>query len=120
MHENTCEANCRGHPAQPAPSVLSGNRFFIPSNTVSAFIGAKSSISVNPPRARAAQRIRQIVTQWPTQTMGVDEAYLIRSAVLGTAKIPARDSAEVGIFRGGTTKVICEAKRNGPTTIRYV
>ncbi len=34
-----------------------------------------------PGRVRAAERIREIVTAWPTQTMGVDEAYLVRSAV---------------------------------------
>ena len=62
-----------------------------------------------PGRAKAAARIREIVTTWPKQTMGVDEAYLIRSAVLGTMKIPG-DIAEVGVFRGGTAKVICEAK----------
>lgn len=62
-----------------------------------------------PVRAQAAERIREIVTAWPTQTMGVDEAYLIRASVLGTAKIPG-DIAEVGVFRGGTARVICEAK----------
>jgi hypothetical protein len=62
-----------------------------------------------PRRAKTAERIREIVTSWPKQTMGVDEAYLIHSAVLGTAKIPG-DIAEVGVFRGGTARVICEAK----------
>jgi hypothetical protein len=62
-----------------------------------------------PTRAKAAARIRDIVTTWPKQTVGVDEAYLIRSAVLATSKIPG-DIAEVGVFRGGTARVICEAK----------
>jgi O-methyltransferase len=62
-----------------------------------------------PGRAKVAERIREIVTAWPKQTMGVDEAYLIRSAVLGTAKLGG-DIAEVGVFRGGTARVICEAK----------
>jgi O-methyltransferase len=66
-----------------------------------------------PVRAKEAERIRQIVTQWRNQTMGVDEAYLIRSAVLGTAKIPG-DIAEVGVYRGGTARVISEAKGNRP------
>ena len=60
-------------------------------------------------RAKAAERVREIVTGFANQTMGVDEAYLIRSAVLGTMKVPG-DIAEVGVFRGGTAKVICEAK----------
>lgn len=62
-----------------------------------------------PARANAAERIREIVTQWPPQTVGVDEAYQIRSAVLATAKVEG-DIAEVGVFRGGTAKVICEVK----------
>jgi O-methyltransferase len=66
-----------------------------------------------PGRARAAERIRAIVTGWDSQTMGVDEAYLIRSAVLATAKLPG-DIAEVGVFRGGTARVICEAKKDRP------
>jgi len=41
--------------------------------------------------------------------MGVDEAYMVRSAVIATAKIEG-DIAEVGVFRGGTARVICEAK----------
>lgn len=62
-----------------------------------------------PERARAAERIREIVTGWGTQTMGVDEAYVIRAAVLATAKVEG-DLAEVGVFRGGTARVIGEAK----------
>jgi hypothetical protein len=60
-------------------------------------------------RSEAAARVREIVTGFPTQTMNVDEAYLIRSAVLATASIPG-DLAEVGVFRGGTARIICEAK----------
>jgi hypothetical protein len=60
-------------------------------------------------RAVAAERIREIVTSWPDQTMGVDEAWMVRSAVLATAKVPG-EIAEVGVFRGGTARVICEAK----------
>jgi O-methyltransferase len=62
-----------------------------------------------PHRMKAAERIRSIVTTWPPQTMGVEEAFLIRSAVLATAKLQG-DIAEVGVFRGGTARVICEAK----------
>jgi hypothetical protein len=62
-----------------------------------------------PERASVAERIRAIVTAWPPQTVGVEEAYQIRSAVLATAKLEG-DIAEVGVFRGGTARVICEAK----------
>jgi O-methyltransferase len=62
-----------------------------------------------PERTAAARRIRDIVTGWETQTMGVDEAYVIRAAVLATSKIVG-DLAEVGVFRGGTARIICEAK----------
>jgi O-methyltransferase len=66
-----------------------------------------------PHRSKEVARVREIVTSWSTQTMGVDEAYLIRSAVLATAKVDG-DLAEVGVFRGGTARVICEAKGNRP------
>lgn len=62
-----------------------------------------------PERAKIAERIRAIVTSSPKQTMGVDEAYLIHSVVLATAKLEG-DIAEVGVFWGGTARVICEAK----------
>jgi O-methyltransferase len=42
-------------------------------------------------------------------TMGVDEGYIIYSAVQGTAKLPG-DVAEVGVFRGQSARIICEAK----------
>lgn len=66
-----------------------------------------------PERAKIAERIREIVTSAPRQTMGVDEAYMIHAAVLRTAKI-AGDIAEVGVFWGGTARVICEAKLDRP------
>lgn len=62
-----------------------------------------------PARAAAAARIRDIVTGFASQTVGVDEAYMIRSAVLATRQVPGL-LAEVGVFRGGTARVICEAK----------
>jgi len=63
----------------------------------------------HPERAKAATRIREIVTSWETQSMTVGEAYMVRSAVIATAKIEG-DIAEVGVFRGGSARVICEAK----------
>jgi hypothetical protein len=66
-----------------------------------------------PERAKIAERIRAIVTSWPTQTMGVDEAYVVHSGVVATSKIRG-DIAEVGVFRGGTARVICEAKGDRP------
>lgn len=62
-----------------------------------------------PRRAETAAHIRDIVTGFPSQTVGVDEAYLIRNAVLATAGVPGI-IAEVGVYRGGTARVICEAK----------
>ena len=62
-----------------------------------------------PERAPAVERVREVLTEWPTLTMGVDEAYMLRSAVLRTEKIQG-DIAEVGVFRGASAKVICEAK----------
>lgn len=66
-----------------------------------------------PGRAGIAARVRSNVTAWTTQTMGVDEAYVIHAAVLATAKLRG-DIAEVGVFRGGTAKVICQAKGERP------
>jgi hypothetical protein len=63
----------------------------------------------NPERAKAATRVREIVTGWETQSMTVPEAYTVRCAVLATAKVEG-DIAEVGVFRGGSARVICEAK----------
>jgi len=62
-----------------------------------------------PERAATAARIREIICGFPSQTVGVDEAYVIRNAVLATEQVPGV-IAEVGVFRGGTAKVICEAK----------
>lgn len=62
-----------------------------------------------PFRAAAAARIREIVTGFPSPTVAVDEAYAIRSAVLATARVPGA-LAELGVFRGTTARVICEAK----------
>jgi hypothetical protein len=62
-----------------------------------------------PERAASVKRIREIVTSRASQTMGVDEAYMIRASVLKTARVPG-DIAEVGVFWGGTARVICEAK----------
>lgn len=62
-----------------------------------------------PSRASAVERVRAILTESRPQTMSVDEAYLIRCAVLTTAKVEG-DLAEVGVFRGTSAKVVCEAK----------
>src|SRR5262245_59668220 len=52
-----------------------------------------------PSRASAAERVRAILTELPPQTMSVDEAYMLRAAVLSTAKVEG-DLAEAGVFRG--------------------
>ena len=62
-----------------------------------------------PERASAIERVREILADWPAQVMSADEAYMIRGAVLSTAKVEG-DLAEVGVFRGTSAKVICEAK----------
>ncbi|MEJ7604821.1 MAG: TylF/MycF/NovP-related O-methyltransferase [Bryobacteraceae bacterium] len=64
-----------------------------------------------PARARAAKFIRRVLTMFRPMTMGVDEGYMIYSAVQSTAKIPG-DVAEVGVFRGQSARIICEAKSN--------
>jgi hypothetical protein len=66
-----------------------------------------------PERASAIERVREILAGWPTQVMSADEAYMIRCAVLSTAKVEG-DLAEVGVFRGTSAKVICEAKGDRP------
>jgi hypothetical protein len=60
-------------------------------------------------RMNAVEEIRDILGEWPTMTMGVDEAYLLRSAVQQTSKIEG-DLAEVGVYRGASAKVIAEVK----------
>ena len=62
-----------------------------------------------PDRARAAAFIREVLTMFSPVTMGVDEGYMIYSAVQRTAKIPG-DIAEVGVFRGQSARIICEVK----------
>ena len=66
-----------------------------------------------PERALAMERVRKILADWPTPVMSADEAYMIRGAVLSTAKVEG-DLAEVGVFRGTSAKVICEAKGDRP------
>lgn len=62
-----------------------------------------------PDRAQATRFIREVLTRYRPMTMGVDEGYMIYSAVRKTAKVPG-DVAEVGVFRGQSARVICEAK----------
>ncbi len=66
-----------------------------------------------PERADGVRRVREILTEWPTLTMGVDEAYMIRACVLRTSKVEG-DLAEVGVYRGASARVICEAKGDRP------
>src|SRR5689334_9943153 len=60
-------------------------------------------------RARTAEFIRRVLTMFSPMTMGVDEGYMIYSAVQRTSKVPG-DVAEVGVFRGQSARIICEAK----------
>jgi len=71
-------------------------------------------VSYNQPqRVSVIERVREILADWPTQVMSADEAYMIRGAVLSTANVEG-DLAEVGVFRGTSAKVICEAKGGRP------
>jgi hypothetical protein len=53
--------------------------------------------------------IRDVFTRFGSQTMGVDEGYMIAMAVRKTSHL-AGDIAEVGVFRGQSARVICEMK----------
>ncbi len=66
----------------------------------------------DPERAKVLDLIRKIKNE---TEMGVstNEAYQIYTAVQRTKKIDG-DIAEVGVYRGGSAKLICEAKENRP------
>jgi hypothetical protein len=62
-----------------------------------------------PDRTQTARFVRNILTMFEGQTMSVDEGYIIYSAVHSSAKVEG-DLAEVGVFRGQSARIICEAK----------
>jgi O-methyltransferase len=62
----------------------------------------------DPQRAAAYDLIRK--TRQETSMVLMDpEAYTIYSVAKGTAKVPG-DIAEVGVYRGGSARLICEVK----------
>lgn len=61
-----------------------------------------------PHRAGGVSLIRQIYAE-RGMLLSLPEAYSIYAAVKQTAKVPG-DIAEVGVYQGGSSKVICEAK----------
>lgn len=61
-----------------------------------------------PHRLKAAKLIKQVQAETDTQ-LRMHEAYTIFSTVQQTAKVPG-DIAEVGVYQGGSAKLICEAK----------
>jgi predicted O-methyltransferase YrrM len=67
-----------------------------------------------PDRQAVSRSIREILTAFGTMTMGVDEGYLLHTAVRATAKVPG-DVAEVGVYRGQSALILSRAK--GPRTL---
>lgn len=65
-----------------------------------------------PDRSQVMDLIRQIRNETGIQQTNV-EAYQIFMGVQTTAKVSG-DIAEVGVYNGGSAKVICEAKGNRP------
>ncbi len=61
-----------------------------------------------PHRAEGVRLIRQIYGE-REMLLRLPEAYSIFAAVQQTAKVPG-DIAEVGVYQGGSSKLICEAK----------
>jgi hypothetical protein len=61
-----------------------------------------------PHRAKGVRLIRQIYAE-RGMLLSLPEAYSIFAAVKQTTKVPG-DIAEVGVYQGGSSKVICEAK----------
>ncbi|HEY5213543.1 MAG TPA: TylF/MycF/NovP-related O-methyltransferase [Acidobacteriaceae bacterium] len=61
-----------------------------------------------PYRAEGVRLIRQIRAE-REMLLSLPEAYSIFAAVKQTAKVPG-DIAEVGVYQGGSSKLICEAK----------
>lgn len=66
----------------------------------------------DPERANALSLVRKIKKEADMQVAD-NEAYQIFMAVKRAEKIEG-DIAEVGVYRGGTAQVICEAKQNRP------
>jgi len=61
-----------------------------------------------PHRAKAVRLIKQVHAE-REMILTVPEAYSIFATVERTAKVPG-DVAEVGVYQGGSSKLICEAK----------
>lgn len=61
-----------------------------------------------PHRAEAVRLIRKVQAEREL-LLSLPEAYSIFAAVKQTAKVPG-DIAEVGVYQGGSSKLICEAK----------
>ncbi len=64
----------------------------------------------DPKRSKVIDLVRSIHRE-TTMILGDCEAYQVYMAVERTSKVPG-DLAEVGTFRGGSAKIICEAKGN--------
>lgn len=64
----------------------------------------------DPERAKIFDLVKKVKNQINMQ-LGYNEAYQIFMAVKKISKIKG-DIAEVGVYQGGSAKIICEAKRN--------
>lgn len=65
-----------------------------------------------PERAKVLDLVREIKNE-TEMGLGDGDAYQVYTAVQRTKKIDG-DIAEVGVYRGGSAKLICEAKENRP------
>ena len=63
-------------------------------------------------RVEGMRLIRRVLAERQMILM-IPEAYMIYASVLRTNKVPG-DVAEVGVFQGGSSKLICEAKGERP------
>lgn len=92
-----------------ARALQSGRMFF--GKIVRGVIASKNGVIIfynDPARAKVLALIRQIKNE--NETLLCDnEAYQIFMAVKSTRKIKG-DIAEVGVYKGGSAKIICEAK----------
>ncbi len=82
-------------------------------NTLNDILSVKHALLIqynNPKRAPIYELVRKIIKQRET-LVWVNEGYQIAQAVLATRKIKG-DIAEVGVYRGGTAKIISHYKGN--------
>lgn len=67
----------------------------------------------NDPHRRDVIDLINSIKRDVEMVLSINEAYSIYMAVKNTRKIPG-DAAEVGVYKGGSAKLICEAKEDKP------